>query len=127
MTARRQGRLAYVLNPDLPAVLAEVQAGRPVIALVNLAFNWWPKWHYVVITGYDLPRGELLLHSGDEANQRWPLTTFERLWARGHHWAMLALPPGELPVDADEMRYLTAALDLEHSAGVAAAWPAYLV
>ncbi len=125
VAARRQGQLAYVLDPGLPRLLAEVQAGRPVIALVNLAFDWWPRWHYVVVTGYDLAAGELLLHSGAEANQRWSLTTFERLWARGDHWALLVLPPGQLPLAADEGRYLMAALDLEHSAGLDAAGPAY--
>ena len=122
---RRHGLLAYPLKPALRDVLQETQAGRPVIVLVNLAYWWWPRWHYVVVTGYDLPAAKVYVHSGDRADQAWSLYTFERLWSRAGYWGFVPLSPGELPVNPDEKIYMRAALDLERGSGVAVAEPAY--
>ena len=123
--ARRHGRIAYVLPADEPSLLREVGQGRPVVVLLNLAFNWWPRWHYAVVIGYDQAAREVILHSGPEREQHLPLVVFDRLWARGGRWGLLVLPPGQLPAAATEGRWLAAALDLERTAGVAVAAPAY--
>lgn len=122
---RRHGLLAYVLQPQLRDLLAEIAAGRPVVVLQNLSFNWYPLWHYAVAVGYDLERGDIILRSGPERRQLLPLTTFEHTWARSNYWAMLALPPSELPHNADEARYITAAIALEQTHQPNAASAAY--
>lgn len=120
---RRQGLLAYPLNPTLDGLLTEVGQGRPVIVLVNLAFNWWPRWHYAVVTGFDLDKSTITVHTGKTANQTWPLSTFEYLWTRSNYWSFVALGPNEWPVAVDEAQYLKAVIDLERSAGLAkSAW-----
>src|SRR5690606_31071454 len=43
---RRHGRLPYRLEGGLPALLAQVDAGHPVVVLQNLGFKRWPRWHY---------------------------------------------------------------------------------
>ncbi len=126
VSVRRQGYLAYDIAPELPALLHEIDAGRPVIVLLNLAFNWYPKWHYAVVTGYDLSKQEIILHSGFEANQHWSFTQFENLWQRGGRWGLLVLSPHQLPPDsAQEQRYLQAVLDLGTTSGPDVAQPAY--
>jgi len=110
---RRQARVPYVLLPHLEALLSEVASGHPVLVLQNLGFSWYPKWHYAVVVGFDLPRGEIVLRSGLQARHVIPLATFERTWARGQHWAMVVLPPGQLPRTAEETRYLAAVVPLE--------------
>ncbi len=122
---RRHGLLTYVLNPQLRDLLAEIAAGRPVIVLQNLAFNWYPLWHYAVAIGYDLDRGDIILRSGPERRQRLPLTTFEHTWARSNYWALLTLPPDQLPRTADETRFVAAAIELEQTHQVPAASIAY--
>lgn len=125
-STRRQGYLAYEISPSLPALLREVDAGRPVIVLVNLAFNWYPRWHYAVVTGYDLSQQEIIVHSGSEANQHWSFTQFENLWQRSGRWGLIVLPPAQLPPDsADETRYLQAVVDLDRTSGALTAIPAY--
>lgn len=124
-TTRRHSLLAYTLAPDLREIVRELQQQRPVIALVNLSFNWWPRWHYLVITGYDLERGVLKVHSANNANIEWKIPVFERLWARGKHWSFVMLEPGQWPASASELQYVQAALDLEHTSGLKAAAPAY--
>lgn len=123
--ARRQQLLAYRIEPQLEGVIGELEQGRPVIALVNLSFRWWPRWHYMVLNGYDLQRGSFTVHSGRHANEVWSARLFERLWARSGQWAFVMLEPGQLPATVDQARYVQAALDLEHTSGLPAAAPAY--
>lgn len=112
-TARRHGRLAVVLPPRLPALLAELAAGTPVVVLQNLSLPIAPRWHYAVAIGFDPAREELILHSGTTPQQRLPLPVFERTWARGGHWAMVAVAPERPPasVDADALAAAAAALE----------------
>lgn len=112
-TARRHGRLAVTLPPRLDAVLAEIADGRPVIVLQNLALPIVPKWHYAVAIGYDLDRSEIVLHSGLTERQWMPFTVFERTWARGGHWAMVATDPARLPRTPEPDALLAAAIALE--------------
>lgn len=111
--ARRHGVVPYVLAPRLDALFAEVQAGHPVVVLQNLAFAWYPRWHYAVVVGFDLAREEVVLRSGRERRRIVPLRVFERTWRRADYWAMVALPPGVLPRTAEELPYLQAVVALE--------------
>jgi tetratricopeptide (TPR) repeat protein len=111
--ARRHGRVPYVLRPQLESLLAEVASGHPVIVLQNLALTWYPKWHYAVVVGFDLARGEITLRSGLEARHTVALATFEHTWARGDYWAVAVLPPDRLPRTAEEARYLETVVALE--------------
>lgn len=123
--ARRLGRVAYVLRPEMEDVLTEIAAGNPVVVLQNLALSWYPMWHYAVAVGYDLPERELILRSGKEKRQLLPLRTFEHTWARGNHWAMLVLPPGKLPQTAIPETYVLALAALELSSPQTDTWPGY--
>lgn len=111
--ARRAGRVPYVLRPELESILAEVTAGNPVLVLQNLAFGWQPVWHYAVVVGFDLPSNILILRSGTERRLRTPIDVFERTWARGHYWAVVAMSPTQLPFTAEELPYLTSVTSLE--------------
>jgi tetratricopeptide (TPR) repeat protein len=122
---RRHGLLAYEIEPQLNALLFEIAAGRPAIILQNLGLSWYPVWHYAVAIGYDIDREEIILRSGPERRQALSMRTFEHTWARSHYWAMLALPPNQLPARADAQRYLAAALALEQTRQIRAANLAY--
>lgn len=122
---RRHGRIAYVLTPELPAVLAEVAAGHPVVVLQNLAFNWYPLWHYAVVIGFDLQARELILRSGTHDRITIPFDTFRHTWQRSGNWALLVLAPDQLPATADESRYVKAVAGLERAASLAAARTGY--
>lgn len=122
-TARRHGHVPYVLTGDLAAVLSEVAAEHPVLVLQNLGLSWAPRWHYAVLVGFDLEQNNVVLRSGTDARHVLPLTLFERTWRRGGAWAMVALPPTQLPATAQELPYLRSVADVEarSDAGVAAA------
>ena len=112
---RNHGRLALAIRPGLVNLLQWLASGRPVLVLQNLGLSWYPKWHFAVAMGYDLHSGELILHSGETAGYRVPLSTFERTWARGGFWGMVALMPGDLPRREDPARYFRAAAALEET------------
>jgi hypothetical protein len=122
--ARRHGRLAVPVT-GLGDLTAELAAGHPVVVFQNLGLGWFPLWHYAVAIGYDLSSGDLLLRSGPEPRRVTPLRTFERTWARGDHWGLVVLPPGDLPVAADELAVLRAATGLEQAGRHAEAGAAY--
>jgi len=111
---RRNGALAYQLAPELRAVLQEVAAGTPVVALLNLSgMKFWPLWHYAVVVGYDLEREEIILRSGPNPRRVSALGFFEFLWMDGGYWAMVAVPPNRVPSTAQEQPYAAAAAALE--------------
>ena len=118
--ARRHGLVAYRLASGLGSLLQEVADGTPVIVLQNLALGFAPLWHYAVVIGYDLPREEIILRSGTTRRAVMTLGSFERTWARGDHWAMLALAPGQLPATASEDHYVVSVAALERIAPAAA-------
>lgn len=113
ISARRHGLPAYVLAPTLQDLLTEVAAGHPVLVFENLSLPIYPVWHYAVVIGYDRERSRLLLHSGRTERLDMSLGTFERTWARGEHWAMVALPTNELPATAQSQPFTAAVVALE--------------
>jgi len=115
--ARRNGAVAYQLAPELIDVLHEIAVGTPVVVLQNLAFSWYPVWHYAVVIGYDIDRAEMILRSGPEQRQILPMRTFEYTWARSGYWAMVALPPGKIPATAESTSFVAAVSALEKISG----------
>ncbi|MDD3310729.1 PA2778 family cysteine peptidase [Pseudodesulfovibrio sp.] len=122
--ARRHGRIAYPLagHRDLAA---ELEAGNPVVVLLNLGLSWHPVWHYAVVVGYDRAAGEILLHSGATRLKRYSLSLFQNVWARADYWGLLVLPPDRLPAAPDEAAWLSAAVGLERAGRTGAALTAY--
>ena len=122
---RHYGMLAYPLKPEITDLLSEVAAGHPVLVLQNLSFAGLPIWHYAVVVGYDLANSEVVLRSG--TTRRWitSLAAFERTWARANYWALVILPPSQIPKTAEPLRYLKAALELEQTGQAGSAYRAY--
>lgn len=136
VAARRHGLPAYRLAPTLEAVLQEVAAGNPVLVFQNLSLPVYPIWHYAVVIGFDRDRGMLTLHSGVTKRLQMSLSVFERTWARGEHWAIVALPSSRLPATAQADSFAAAVAALERidpqaaQTAYAAAlqrWPDHLV
>jgi tetratricopeptide (TPR) repeat protein len=121
--ARRHGLVSYQLAPRLEDVMREVAAGTPVILLQNLGFR--DGWHYAVAVGYDYDRGEIILRSGVTEREVLAFTMNEFVWMRSGYWAMVALPPGRIPVTASEERWLGAVAAFERTGNAAAARTAY--
>src|SRR5262245_47455466 len=113
---RRYARLTYQLDPNLDAILAELDAGRPVLVLHNYGVPLLPRWHYAVVVGYDAAADSVLLRSGVTERQQLSARNFMRAWDNGGRWAMVVLQPGQLPAKPEAVRYLESAAAFEHVA-----------
>lgn len=122
---RRFARLAYRIEPELGAITAELDAGRPVLVLHNYGLPIWPRWHYAVVVGYDGGRDTVLLRSGSTERQQLSAANFMRAWDNAGRWALVLLHPGELPTAPDRRRYLETAAAFENVAAPPAAWQAF--
>jgi len=93
--SRRAARIPYPIEPELGALLAEIDAGRPVLVLQNLGLTIAPRWHYAVVLGYSQRTGEIVLRSGRKERQVTSAARFEHSWARAGRWGFVVLAPGE--------------------------------
>lgn len=123
--SRRYGRIPYAITPSLEALTAELRVGRPVLVLQNLGLDTYPLWHYAVVIGYSVERDEIVLRSGVTQRQLMPARRFLDAWQRGDRWAVVVLPPGQLPARADERAYLAAVAAMETIAEPGDLLPAY--
>lgn len=123
-TARRHGRVAYVLAPRYPDLLREVAAGRPVLVLQDVG-TLLERWHYAVVHGFDYPSGTVLLRSGTTRRLEMPFTAFERTWMKSGYWAMVTVPPEQLAATATEEAWMDAVLSMARVAEPSAVTRAY--
>ena len=49
--SRRFGRIPYIIDPRLDALVAELRQGRPVLVLQNYGVESLPVYHYSVVIG----------------------------------------------------------------------------
>lgn len=123
--ARRHGRVAFPVH-GLEALVAELEAGRPVVVLQNLGLGWFPQWHYAVVIGLDPGADEVWLHSGTTPHYRMDLRTFMNTWRRADQWGLVVTLPEEIPATADEGSWLRAVSGLESADRPEAAASGYL-
>lgn len=121
--ARRHGLISYQLAPSFEDLLREIAAGTPVIVLQKLGLS--DGWHYAVAVGYDYPDGKLFLRSGETERQVLNFPAHETFWKRSGYWAMVAVPPGQIPATAEQSRWLSAIAAVERAGSTASARTAY--
>ncbi len=109
---RRHGLLAYQIK-GFHDLVAELDAGHPVLILQNLGLSWVQRWHYSVVVGYDRQEKTILLHSADKPLMEMSVFVFANTWRRSADWGLVALNPGTLPATAQELPYLKAVSALE--------------
>ncbi len=86
--ARRRGVGAEVVDLDAAGLRAEIDAGRPVIVLVDLGAWLLSRPHYLLVYGYG-PRG-FIAHSGRTAGREFPAAELEARWAKMGRLAIVA-------------------------------------
>jgi tetratricopeptide (TPR) repeat protein len=122
---RRYDRIPYVIQTSVPALIAELQAGRPAVVLQNLGLARLPIWHFAVVVGYSIHDDTVLLRSGTRERLRMSAYNFVRTWELGSRWGLVVLRPGELPVADDAGGYLRAVAAKEAVTGAAGLVEAY--
>ena len=86
--ARRHGyEPQLVLSWD--ALRSRLTEGYKVIVLQNRRVEWWPQWHYAVVTGFDAQREMLTIEDEPDVKR----VTFMNMWRDGHHWGVILMAP----------------------------------
>jgi hypothetical protein len=122
IAARQQGYDAQMITGDRQSVSQELEAGRPVILMLQVVDSpgkGYDFFHYIVADGIDPTKGLIRTQFGD-GKARW--VTFDRLeksWAGGGHAAIFIKPQRDLP------SMLRAAVALEEEGKVAEAAARY--
>ena len=124
-TTRSYGRIPYPVEPDVLALLGEIQAGRPVLVLQNLGLGFAPVWHYAVVIGYLPEENRFVLRSGEHKRHLIKTSRFLRTWRRAESWGIVVLPPGTLPTGNDATSFVQAVASLESVGQFEAAATAY--
>ncbi|MBI3802556.1 MAG: C39 family peptidase [Nitrospirae bacterium] len=90
--ARKKGMRAESFVGSLDTIRDRLSHGIPLIAFLNLGYRIFPVGHFVVVTGIDEGREEMIVHSGDEENKRIPYRTFMAAWEKTEFWALQIVP-----------------------------------
>jgi ABC-type bacteriocin/lantibiotic exporter with double-glycine peptidase domain len=93
LAAQARGLKAEIYEGGLDDLKSELEAGRPLVALLDLGFAIFPQGHYVVVTGYDDRRQGVYVHSSLEKDVFIPYERFLRSWDRTGRWTLLVTPP----------------------------------
>ena len=104
--SRRYHRIAYEIDPEISAILAELKNGRPVLVLQNYGLESLPAYHYAVVIG--VTQNTLILRSGTTETLHMDAARFMMSWVRANGWGIILLKPGELPANLDVHRYIKA-------------------
>lgn len=122
---RRRGLIPVPVSGSAVRLLEEVDAGRPVLVMQNLAFTRAPAWHYAVVVGYSADSNRFILRSGSEARRMERGSRFLKTWRRADHWGFVAVPAGEIPASATPDTYMRALLSASGQLEPASADRAY--
>jgi hypothetical protein len=93
LAAQERGLNAEIYQGSLDNLKVELEAGHPLVALLDLGFAIFPQGHYVVVTGYDDQRQGVYVHSSLEPDVFIPYERFLRSWEKTGRWTLLVEPP----------------------------------
>ncbi|MGE8144561.1 peptidase C39 family protein [Pseudomonas frederiksbergensis] len=110
--AREYGMVVYPLDSNLPALLAQVAAGYPVMVRLTEGSAFWAEPRYAILAGYNRQKQTVLLRSGMDRRLLKSFSSFESSFKDAGGWAVLIQKPNQIPAKVDEQRWLKAASDL---------------
>jgi len=92
LAAQAHGLRAESYKGSLDNVRSELEAGHPLVAFLNLGYEFLPQGHYVVITGYDDQRQGVYVHSGLDRDEFLSYQSFLLSWEKTGRWTLRVLP-----------------------------------
>lgn len=110
--AREYGMVVYPLDSHLPALLAQVAAGYPVMVRFTEGSALWAEPRYAILAGYNRQKQTVLLRAGMNHRELMSFSSFESSFKDAGGWAVLIQKPNQIPADVDRQRWLKAADDL---------------
>ena len=124
-TARGYARVPLRLEPRPEALFDALQAAHPVLLLLNLGLQSWPRWHYAVLVGYDAAQARFILRSGTQVREEMSAQRLLSAWSRADRWALVLARPDDIPWFAAPADWLPAVAPFESLGRTALAETAY--
>jgi ABC-type bacteriocin/lantibiotic exporter with double-glycine peptidase domain len=90
--ARARGFSAELFDATLAQVRAQLDLGRPLLALIESGTPFWRSGRWLVLTGYDDARRELFAHEGRSRHRIVPYDVFFSRWESTRRAAILVRP-----------------------------------
>lgn len=111
--ARRHERVAVRIPGTQEAIVQQLEAGTPVLLLLNLGFSWLPVWHYAVVVGYAPQEPSYVLRSGTSRRAIMSTGALARSWAYSGQWAVVLSALDRIPLSAEPQQWLAAVAPFE--------------
>ncbi len=89
----RLNLFASAEGADFSELKARLRSGFPVIVLCKNPFPILGRFHYLVVTGFDEPRGVVISHTGRRPDIPIPYRDFRRRWEGANRWMLVISPP----------------------------------
>ena len=90
--ATSRGLDATTYQGSLSNIIAEINEGYPLIALLDSGHWIFTKGHFVVITGYDALNGGVYVHSGTSEDLFIPYERLFAPWNKTGRWTLRVIP-----------------------------------
>jgi ABC-type bacteriocin/lantibiotic exporter with double-glycine peptidase domain len=68
----------------------------PVIAFLNLGYDWLPVGHFVLVVGLDRVEQAVITYNGNTQNSRISYDHFLRDWKKTNFWTLVVQPQKEV-------------------------------
>ncbi len=88
--AERKGFTVRQYKGDMGDIRKNIDAGQPLIVLVDYGFSVYEKNHFMVVIGYN--EEGLLVNSGKDREKFIPLKDFLAPWKKAEFWTLLITP-----------------------------------
>lgn len=89
--ARKRGHIAQWYSGDPQDLQRNLDAGSPLVVMIDLGWGPVSRNHFMVVVGYDA--AGVLVNSGETRHQRMDWEGFLRQWGKAQHWTLRIEPP----------------------------------
>ena len=93
--ALRQGMQATVQKGSIETLRAHLEKREPVVAFLNLGFDWLPVGHFLVVVGLDPAERKVITYSGTDKDSRYSYDRFIYAWEKTGYWSLVVTPPSD--------------------------------
>jgi len=87
MYAQKKGLFAFQYKGSLEDLKKNIDAGYPLIVLVDYGISFYQANHFMVVVGYNV--NGLIVNSGKASNIFMPNKDFLKVWKRADYWTLL--------------------------------------
>ena len=85
-----------IAESDISSLQSWIRNEHPLIAMLYTGFLWVPRYHFVVIKGFNDKERIFYVNTGEETTQAIQYEDFVEKWNRAGNWAMVLAPPEEV-------------------------------